>query len=224
MDLMCLYVLGYRFLWRGWGPLSPLASLPTFASSWRYAWTKIQQRGLNLTWLCQFWKKCRTSEKTSSDLLYLTDEQQDILTQIWLWDVGVVLTNIALKSHSHPLPLYSTPLYLLLVRWIQQKSLLFIFCFFSSSVSDIKVLLQFLLLICWHCLQKHSIYCSLYKLQSYWIEYNLKWQNNLWRSTWYSVEFLLWWACHADPRCIKKSPSKVTAPFAMMAHNKRITY
>lgn len=50
-------------------------------------------------------EKMQDKWKTSSDLLYLTDEQQDILTQIWLWDVGVVLTNIALKSHSHTLPL-----------------------------------------------------------------------------------------------------------------------
>lgn len=83
-------------------------------------------------------EKMQDKWKMSSDLLYLTDEQQDILTQIWLWDVGVVLTNIALKSHSHTLPLFSTPLYLLLVRWIQQKSLLFIFCFFSSSVKVIS--------------------------------------------------------------------------------------
>lgn len=100
----------------------------------------------------------------------------------------------------------------------------YILFFFPLLLKWYLSFITVLLLSCWHCLQKHSIYCSLYKLQSYWTEYNLKWQNNPWRSAWHSVEFLQWWACHADPRCIKKPFSKVTAPFAMMAHNKRITY
>lgn len=55
-------VLALRWPWKVWGPPSLRAYHPIFASWWRYAWMKTQQRGLNLTWLCQFWKKCRTNE------------------------------------------------------------------------------------------------------------------------------------------------------------------
>lgn len=57
-----LSVLAFRWPWKVWGLRSLLAYHPIFASWWRYAWMKTQQRDLNLTWLCQFWKKCRTNE------------------------------------------------------------------------------------------------------------------------------------------------------------------
>lgn len=62
-EFLCALVL--RWPLKVWGPPSLLAYRPIFASWWRYAWMKTRRRGLNSTWLCQFWKKCRTNELPS---------------------------------------------------------------------------------------------------------------------------------------------------------------
>lgn len=60
---LVLPACSFRLPWRAWGPPSHLEYRHIFASLWRYAWTKTRRRGLNLIWLCQFWKKCRTNKK-----------------------------------------------------------------------------------------------------------------------------------------------------------------
>lgn len=82
---VCLF-FALRLPWRVWGPLSHLAYRHTFASSWRYAWMKTQQRGLNLTWLCQFWKKCRTNENSPVP----SCTEPDILPQMVVWCLPVL--------------------------------------------------------------------------------------------------------------------------------------
>lgn len=84
-ERLSVSVLALRLPWRVWGPLSPLAYRPTFANSWRYAWMKTQQRGLNLTWLCQFWKKCRTNEPPVPSC-----PETDILPQMVVWCLPVL--------------------------------------------------------------------------------------------------------------------------------------
>lgn len=63
---LVLPACSFRLPWRAWGPQSHLEYRHIFASLWRYAWTKTRRRGLNLIWLCQFWKKCRTNKKNKS--------------------------------------------------------------------------------------------------------------------------------------------------------------
>lgn len=63
---LVLPACSFRLPWRAWGPPSHLEYRHIFASLWRYAWTKTRRRGLNLIWLCQFWKKCRTNKRNKS--------------------------------------------------------------------------------------------------------------------------------------------------------------
>lgn len=96
-----------------WGPPSLLAYRPIFASWWRYAWMKTRQRGLNSTWLCQFWRKCRTNELPSC-----------AWTSHPSWWCGAYQYCLKLL-----LLLRSRPLWLLLLRQIQPLSFFFIFIF-----------------------------------------------------------------------------------------------
>lgn len=95
LRLACL-ASSFRFPWRAWGPPSHLEYRHTFASSWRYAWTKTRRRGLSLIWLCQFWKKCRTNKKKKKN----RNPSAPSCTEPDPTNGGVVLTSIALKSYS----------------------------------------------------------------------------------------------------------------------------
>lgn len=176
------YVLAFRLPWRVWGPLSLPASLPTSASSWRYAWTKTQLRGRSLTWLCQFWKKCRTSEKPPLPSLYWTDKLLDIFPQISLWYGGVVLTSIALN--------YS--LYCCIQRhcsfrfWEESSSshfFLYCFCFLFPMWYHVFIhVLVFVTDLLLLSAQELNIDCSSSKLIIWTICY--KRLNSQWRSAW----------------------------------------
>lgn len=156
-----LSVLALRLPWRVWGPLSHLEYRHIFASLWRYAWMKTQQRGLNLIWLCQFWKKCRTNKNKSFCALLCWTRYHKWWCGAYQYCLKILLCCCIQRHCSFSFwdKFSSSHIFYIFIFLNRDIKLLFV----SYFVTD-------LLSATWN-------YMDMYNLQTSWL-------NNLWMSAW----------------------------------------